>query len=95
MRRHLSQREILIALLALLDPRTTAGKATSPIYTVGRWVHELGEGEDGDEREERLQIGQMAAGWAANVLEDVLGESASLFPLPLFASSPCAHEHDD
>ena len=95
MRRHLSQREILIPLLALLDPRTTAGKATSPIYTVGRWVHELGEGEDGDEREERLQIGQMAAGWAANVLEDVLGECASLSSLPVPASSLYTHEHDD
>ncbi|GAA5924012.1 hypothetical protein JCM3775_005573 [Rhodotorula graminis] len=79
MRRHLSRREILVPLLALLDARTTAGKSTSPIYTVGCWAHEVGEG-NADEREERLQIGQMAAGWAANVLEDVLGESKTDFP---------------
>ncbi|GAA5844501.1 hypothetical protein JCM9279_006325 [Rhodotorula babjevae] len=80
MRRHLSRREILLPLLALLDARATAGKATSPVYTVGCWAHEAGEEEDLNEREERLQIGQMAAGWAANVLEDVLGESKADFP---------------
>ncbi|KPV77656.1 uncharacterized protein RHOBADRAFT_51482 [Rhodotorula graminis WP1] len=80
MRRHLSRREILVPLLALLDARTTAGKSTSPVYTVGCWAHEVGEGDNADEREERLQIGQMAAGWTANVLEDVLGESKTDFP---------------
>ncbi|GAA5890729.1 hypothetical protein JCM8208_004976 [Rhodotorula glutinis] len=80
MRRHLSRREILSPLVALLDARTTAGKATSPIYVVGCWAREVGEGEGVDELEDRLQIGQMAAGWAANVLEDVLGESKTAFP---------------
>lgn len=90
MRRHLSRREILSPLVALLDARTTAGKATSPIYVVGCWAREVGEGEGVDELEDRLQIGQMAAGWAANVLEDVLGESTSspfLFLLFSFLST--------
>ncbi|GAA6051123.1 hypothetical protein JCM3770_004726 [Rhodotorula araucariae] len=80
MRRYLSQRAVLIPLLTLLDVRASAGKRTAPIYNVGCWARGPVEGEDADAWEERTQMGQMAAGWAANVLEDVLGESKSDFP---------------
>ncbi|BGP40804.1 hypothetical protein JCM10450v2_004807 [Rhodotorula kratochvilovae] len=80
MRRYLAQHEILSPLLRLLDPRTTAGKRTAPIYIPGCWARGPAEGEDADEWEERVGMGQVAAGWSANVLEDVLGESKVDFP---------------
>lgn len=72
MRRELTRRDYLLPLLGILDSRT-ASKATSPAYTTGSWV--LARIDEDEQQEQRLQIGSMAAGWAANILEDVLGES--------------------
>ncbi|BGP32744.1 hypothetical protein JCM10296v2_004528 [Rhodotorula toruloides] len=74
-RRELTRREYLLPLLAILDSRT--GSATVPVYSTGSWAVVSEESE----REKRLQIGSMAAGWAANILEDVLGEDKADFPI--------------
>ncbi|CDR42013.1 RHTO0S06e08768g1_1 [Rhodotorula toruloides] len=77
-RRELTRREYLVPLLAIINSRTV-GKATAPVYTTGSWAVESADSQ----REQRLQIGSMAAGWAANVLEDVLVEDKSDFPVDL------------
>ncbi|GEM07836.1 GTP binding protein [Rhodotorula toruloides] len=75
-RQELTRREYLLPLLAILDSRT-AGRVTAPVYTTGSWAIQT----DDAKREQRLHIGSMAAGWAANILEDVLGENKTNFPI--------------
>ncbi|GAA6006995.1 uncharacterized protein JCM10292_003424 [Rhodotorula paludigena] len=80
MRRELTRKEILTPLLAPLDARTTAGKRTEPVCVVGCWARDVPTGMDEDEWEERLALGRTTVEWAANVLEDVLGENKDDFP---------------
>uniref|UniRef100_A0A0K3CCD8 FGENESH: predicted gene_3.532 protein n=1 Tax=Rhodotorula toruloides TaxID=5286 RepID=A0A0K3CCD8_RHOTO len=75
-RRELTRREYLLPLLAILDSQMT-GRATAPVYTTGSWAAESAD----PQREQRMQVRSMAAGWAANILEDVLGEDKADFPV--------------
>ncbi|BGP70994.1 hypothetical protein NBRC10513v2_004358 [Rhodotorula toruloides] len=82
-RRELTRREYLLPLLAILDSQMT-GRATAPVYTTGSWAAESAD----PQREQRMQVRSMAAGWAANILEDVLGEGESP------TKNPCSDKAD-
>ncbi|BGP56128.1 hypothetical protein JCM8202_005895 [Rhodotorula sphaerocarpa] len=75
MRRELARREVVTALLALLDMSHAAPRTTRPVYVTSEWAYESDEKE-----QERREIASTAVRWAANVLEDVLAADKSTFP---------------
>ena len=86
MRKHLaSTPSTFRALLSLVDSRPTS-RSTQPVYVVGQWVRDRGAMSQ-EEWEERLDLGEMIAGWTMNVLEDILSEG-TLSSLVYISCSP-------
>ncbi|KAK4705703.1 hypothetical protein P7C70_g506, partial [Phenoliferia sp. Uapishka_3] len=70
---------LLLSLVDARDSSTTSTKLTRPVYVVNSWVG-ASEGEDEEEWKEKIQASSTIAGWAMNMLEDLLSADKNAFP---------------
>ncbi|KAL8276235.1 hypothetical protein RQP46_011352 [Phenoliferia psychrophenolica] len=77
-REQLQNPAALSLLLALVDARSPTARGAPPVYVVNSWAsHPSG---DVGEWKAKIQAGSMTAGWAMNMLEDLLSGDKDAFP---------------